>query len=346
MLTHRFVEQYCMPLGLVALKYGPFIRRQLETLFANKTRRDTYYDLLLTSIEKRSLELAAVVLPPALPVHGVGTAENALATPTLEMTETTTETRREVLQVASNDGLDMFGILDDPGSEFKIESTPAGSSDLRPVMSVAQFDPRLPTGMPVFPQTLPISENQQSLLSAAWNDADLLIDPMALLPFPDGLCSFTEASTPSTNTIASLSSSTNPSSASPPDITVSPDAQSVSSRRPRDAVEATPPQSRSSKRRRVAPPTGAAQRGPRCRFPGCDYVPIGAPKWWKGSMDKHIKNQHSNSSKIYRCDYPGCKSEFKNRQDNLKAHKKEKGHWTERDGRGPEKDGGVQEDDG
>jgi hypothetical protein len=54
-------------------------------------------------------------------------------------------------------------------------------------------------------------------------------------------------------------------------------------------------------------------------------------------MDKHIKNQHSNSSKIFKCDYPGCKSEFKNRQDNLKAHKKEKGHWTESDGQPSEK---------
>jgi len=61
----------------------------------------------------------------------------------------------------------------------------------------------------------------------------------------------------------------------------------------------------------------------------CGYRPKGDPQWFKGSMAKHKKLQHSNQPpKIYKCPYPGCNSQYKNRQDNLRQHQIEKNHWV------------------
>jgi hypothetical protein len=47
-------------------------------------------------------------------------------------------------------------------------------------------------------------------------------------------------------------------------------------------------------------------------------------------MAKHMKLQHSqNPPAIYRCEYPGCTSQYKNRPDNLRQHMIEKGHFLE-----------------
>lgn len=62
----------------------------------------------------------------------------------------------------------------------------------------------------------------------------------------------------------------------------------------------------------------------------CGYRPKGDPRWFHGSMAKHRKLQHSKQPpKIYRCNYPGCSSAFKNRPDNLRQHQIEKGHFVE-----------------
>ncbi|CAJ0549072.1 Ff.00g026850.m01.CDS01 [Fusarium sp. VM40] len=62
----------------------------------------------------------------------------------------------------------------------------------------------------------------------------------------------------------------------------------------------------------------------------CGYTPEGDPRWFNGSMAKHIKLQHSqNPPAIYRCEYPGCTSQYKNRPDNLRQHMIEKGHFLE-----------------
>lgn len=67
---------------------------------------------------------------------------------------------------------------------------------------------------------------------------------------------------------------------------------------------------------------------PQCHL--CDYRPNGDPRWYKGSMAKHMKVKHSaEPDKIYACTYPGCKSQYRNRPDNLRQHKIEKGHWVE-----------------
>lgn len=62
----------------------------------------------------------------------------------------------------------------------------------------------------------------------------------------------------------------------------------------------------------------------------CGYRPKGDPQWFKGSMAKHKKLQHSTEPpRIYRCQYPGCTSAYKNRPDNLRQHQLEKGHFVE-----------------
>jgi len=62
----------------------------------------------------------------------------------------------------------------------------------------------------------------------------------------------------------------------------------------------------------------------------CGYRPKGDPQWFKGSMAKHRKLQHSTAPpKIYKCPYPGCTSQYKNRPDNLRQHQIEKNHWLD-----------------
>lgn len=61
----------------------------------------------------------------------------------------------------------------------------------------------------------------------------------------------------------------------------------------------------------------------------CGYRPKGQPQWFKGSMAKHRKLKHSTEPpKIYKCPFPGCASQYKNRPDNLRQHQIEKGHFV------------------
>ncbi|KAJ9148915.1 Zinc finger protein [Pleurostoma richardsiae] len=62
----------------------------------------------------------------------------------------------------------------------------------------------------------------------------------------------------------------------------------------------------------------------------CGYRPKGDPQWFRGSMAKHKKLQHSaEPPKIFKCPFPGCTSQYKNRPDNLRQHQIEKGHFVE-----------------
>ncbi len=64
----------------------------------------------------------------------------------------------------------------------------------------------------------------------------------------------------------------------------------------------------------------------------CSYRPKGDPKWFRGSLAKHMKLQQSDlPPTIYKCEYPGCNSQYKNRFDNLMQHKMEKNHFTAND---------------
>ncbi|KAI1770263.1 hypothetical protein F4818DRAFT_270598 [Hypoxylon cercidicola] len=71
----------------------------------------------------------------------------------------------------------------------------------------------------------------------------------------------------------------------------------------------------------------------------CGYRPKGDPQWFKGSMAKHKKMQHSTDPPIiYKCPFPGCSSQYKNRQDNLRQHQIEKNHFVgDEAGRRPSK---------
>lgn len=64
----------------------------------------------------------------------------------------------------------------------------------------------------------------------------------------------------------------------------------------------------------------------------CGYRPKGDPRWFHGSMAKHKKLQHSTEPpKLYKCNFPGCTSVYKNRQDNLRQHQIEKDHFVDGD---------------
>jgi len=65
----------------------------------------------------------------------------------------------------------------------------------------------------------------------------------------------------------------------------------------------------------------------------CGYRPKGDPQWFKGSMAKHKKLQHANAPpKIYKCPFPGCTSQYKNRPDNLRQHQLDKNHFVDEEG--------------
>ncbi|VTO88284.1 unnamed protein product [Fusarium graminearum] len=62
----------------------------------------------------------------------------------------------------------------------------------------------------------------------------------------------------------------------------------------------------------------------------CNYTPKGDPRWFSCSLSKHMRLQHSTKPPIiYRCQYPGCTSQYKNRPDNLRQHQIEKGHFPD-----------------
>ncbi|KAI1819036.1 hypothetical protein F4861DRAFT_195836 [Xylaria intraflava] len=72
----------------------------------------------------------------------------------------------------------------------------------------------------------------------------------------------------------------------------------------------------------------------RCEI--CGYRPKGDPQWFKGSMAKHKKMQHStNPPNMFKCPFPGCNSEYKNRKDNLRQHQIEKNHFVGDEARPP-----------
>ncbi|KAI1430340.1 hypothetical protein F5Y12DRAFT_17130 [Xylaria sp. FL1777] len=107
-----------------------------------------------------------------------------------------------------------------------------------------------------------------------------------------------------------------------------------------------PPETSTLKSYRPTPPTQAQGEGSETSHPStlassgqkveanerceiCGYRPKGDPQWFKGSMAKHKKMQHStNPPIIYKCPFPGCNSEYKNRRDNLRQHQIEKNHFV------------------
>lgn len=63
----------------------------------------------------------------------------------------------------------------------------------------------------------------------------------------------------------------------------------------------------------------------------CGFRPKGNSRWFRGSMAKHKKLQHGTATEFYKCPYPGCKSQYRNRPDNLRQHQLDKGHFVDDD---------------
>lgn len=65
----------------------------------------------------------------------------------------------------------------------------------------------------------------------------------------------------------------------------------------------------------------------------CGYRPKGDPRWFVGSMAKHMRTIHSENPQVFRCPYPGCTSQYSKRADNLRQHQIEKGHFVDDEGK-------------
>jgi len=98
-------------------------------------------------------------------------------------------------------------------------------------------------------------------------------------------------------------------------------------------TENTAPGTETHKRQEASTSEALEQQGQKAEADSsceiCGYRPKGDPQWFKGSMAKHKKLQHSKAPPvIYKCPYPGCTSQYKNRYDNLQQHQNEKNHWV------------------
>lgn len=79
----------------------------------------------------------------------------------------------------------------------------------------------------------------------------------------------------------------------------------------------------------TSPPSGNKVEADSC-CDICGYRPRGDPRWFGGSMAKHKRLQHgAGPRKMYRCPYPGCRSQYRSRPDNLRQHQLDKGHFVE-----------------
>ncbi|KAH8779513.1 hypothetical protein BGZ57DRAFT_760642 [Hyaloscypha finlandica] len=52
-----------------------------------------------------------------------------------------------------------------------------------------------------------------------------------------------------------------------------------------------------------------------------------ATRWKASNLRRHKRTQHPTELKVHRCGYPGCKSVF-TRSDNLRSHRRDKGHFV------------------
>jgi hypothetical protein len=59
----------------------------------------------------------------------------------------------------------------------------------------------------------------------------------------------------------------------------------------------------------------------------CGYTPSGEERWKASNLRRHKRTQHPTELKVHRCGYPGCKSVF-TRSDNLRSHRRDKGHFV------------------
>ncbi|EPE09958.1 zinc finger protein [Ophiostoma piceae UAMH 11346] len=135
--------------------------------------------------------------------------------------------------------------------------------------------------------------------------ADKLDLPLAEAMTADGLLGFSSSSSPS-----SMDSSSSATAEATP--ASSKDSHST----PQTPLEDQAP----------SPKKAEAEAPDCCEL--CGYRPKGDPKWFRGSMLKHRLTKHSEEVIIYKCNFPGCNSQYRNRPDNLKQHQVEKNHFV------------------
>ena len=88
-------------------------------------------------------------------------------------------------------------------------------------------------------------------------------------------------------------------------------------------VSASPPQSTLA----ASSPDSSSNKY-RCH---CGYTPSGEERWKASNLRLHKRTQHPTELKVHSCGYPGCKSVF-TRSDNLRSHRRDKGHFVGFDG--------------
>ncbi|KAI1162464.1 hypothetical protein F5B18DRAFT_662375 [Nemania serpens] len=174
--------------------------------------------------------------------------------------------------------------------------------------------------------SLIMSNTQQQPAGPEVPDFGSTLNLTALHPAPSG----TQITTGSPNHLLIRSDT----SETPSDYTVSPAPLSDALLEiPTSSYRPTPPAKIQGDERETPGLGTLGSSGPkveaseRCEI--CGYRPKGDPQWFKGSMAKHKKMQHStNPPIIFRCPFPGCNSEYKNRRDNLRQHQIEKNHFV------------------
>ncbi|KAI1268880.1 hypothetical protein F5Y18DRAFT_170429 [Xylariaceae sp. FL1019] len=209
-----------------------------------------------------------------------------------------------------------------------------------PINLAAQYDDEFLQGLDktFYYDTGP--STQQSGITQGHADFDPTLDPIALHTVSHDIPLTIPASNPTLATGGSSESHSESYTISPAPLS---DAQldmvGPKSNRP------TPPRQSQTERAGAAGPSvpsltssGAKVEANDC-CEICGYRPKGDPQWFKGSMAKHKKMMHSSKPPIiYKCPFPGCSSEYKNRRDNLRQHQIEKNHFVGDDtGRRPQK---------
>jgi hypothetical protein len=85
------------------------------------------------------------------------------------------------------------------------------------------------------------------------------------------------------------------------------------------------PQTPASTPQSSLPPTSPVPSSNKYRC-HCGYSPSGEERWKASNLRRHKRTQHPTEVKVHRCEYPGCKSVF-TRSDNLRSHRRDKGHF-------------------
>jgi hypothetical protein len=71
----------------------------------------------------------------------------------------------------------------------------------------------------------------------------------------------------------------------------------------------------------------------------CGYTPFGEERWKASNLRRHKRTQHPTELRVHSCGYPGCKSVF-TRSDNLRSHRRDKGHFLGLEGQSFSGEGG------